>query len=246
MFSIFTKKTHTKIDFSALRTDMHSHLLPGIDDGATDVQNSIELINGLEDLGFEKFITTPHILQGMYNNDASTIDAASAILRNELQLQGKEISIHAAAEYYMDDYFDSITEQDLPLLTLKDKMVLVEFSFIAPPVNYKELLFRLQISGHQPVLAHPERYQYLANNKKIFDELKDSGCLFQLNILSLAGYYGRPAMDLARYLISKNYVDLMGTDLHHVRHLHALQNAPQVMSAISNLMNTGRILNPLL
>lgn len=246
MFSIFKKKYTTKSDYSGLRTDMHSHLLPGIDDGATDVHNSIELVKGLVDLGYEKFITTPHIFWDMYKNDAHTIGAARKILKEEMALQKMDVSLNAAAEYYLDEHFDTITEQKIPLLTLKDKMVLVEISFISPPVNFKDLLFRMEIDGYQPVLAHPERYLYLANNKKIIDNLKNSGCLFQLNLLSLAGYYGKPTADLAQYLIKMNYIDLLGTDLHHLRHLEALRFSPHIMGTVSALLDSGRILNPTL
>lgn len=244
MFSIFKKRKAEKTDFSALRTDMHSHLLPGIDDGATDVHNSIELMKGLQDLGFEKFITTPHIFRDMYKNNAITINAAHQKLLGEMNDQQITTPLSAAAEYYLDDYFDSLLELKTPLLTIKDKMVLVEFSFIAPSANFKDQLFQVQINGYQPVLAHPERYSYLMNNKKIFADLKDIGCFFQLNLLSLTGYYGKPAAELAQYLTKMNYIDFLGTDLHHLRHLEALRTSPLIMSAVSELLDSGKILNP--
>lgn len=244
MFSIFRKKYTVKTDFSALRADMHSHLLPGIDDGATDVPNSIELINGLKDLGYEKFITTPHIFWDMYKNDPVTIGEAHRKLLKEMNTLDIDIPLSAAAEYYLDDHFDMLLEEKTPLLPVKDKMVLVEFSFIAPSVNFKNQLFQMQINGYQPILAHPERYSYLINNKKIFDDLKSDGCLFQLNLLSLTGYYGKPAADLAQYLIKMNYVDLLGTDLHHLRHLEALRFSSNLMASVSSLLDSGRILNP--
>lgn len=246
MFSIFKKKYAAKNDFSRLSTDMHSHLLPGIDDGSTGVNNSIELIKGLQELGFKKFITTPHIFWDMYKNDATTIESARLALEKEMESIEMITPLLTAAEYYLDDYFDGLLEKNTPLLTIKDMMVLVEFSFIAPSANFKQQLFQLQIKGYQPVLAHPERYLYLANNKKMFDEMKNSGCLFQLNLLSLTGYYGKPTADLAHYLIKMNYIDLLGTDLHHLRHLEALRLSPDIMAPISTLLDSGRILNPTL
>jgi len=244
MFSIFKRKHPVANDFSGLNTDMHSHLLPGIDDGSTDPGNSIQLIKGLQDIGYSKFITTPHILWDMFRNNPTTINAAHQTLKAEISNSGMTTNVHAAAEYYMDDHFDELLESNDSLLTIKDKMVLVEFSFVSTPINYKNQFFQLQIGGYQPILAHPERYLYLGGNKKVFDDLKSAGCLFQVNILSLAGYYGKPTQELAQYLLKKNYIDLLGTDLHHLRHLEALRSSPHIMPAVQSLLQSGQLLNP--
>ena len=112
------------------------------------------------------------------------------------------------------------------------------------PLNWKDSIFNLQLSGYQPILAHPERYGYLAHNKGVYDELKSLGCLFQVNLLSLTGYYNKTAQDLAHYLLDKKYVNLLGTDLHHTRHLESLQNAGSIMPAINKLLDSGSLLNP--
>lgn len=246
MFSIFKKKPIVEVDLSALKTDMHSHLLPGIDDGAPDTSTSIQLINGLQELGFQKFITTPHILSGMYDNDANTIGQAYSRLSNELLQQNLKVDISAAAEYFLDDHFEHLLEARVPFLTIKDNLVLVEFSFMAISANYKRQLFQLQIMGYQPILAHPERYAYLTKSLGIFDELKNAGCLFQLNLLSISGGYGKPTMELANTLIKKDYIDFISTDLHHSRHLEAIRHSPQIMPTINKLLDGGRLLNPVL
>jgi len=219
---------------------MHSHLLPGIDDGSPDAMVSAELKKGLEDLGYSQFITTPHIMWDMYKNTAATIDAALKILQENNQ----HSNIRPAAEYFMDDYFDGMLVNEKPLLAISGKKILVEFSFIAPPIGLKDQLFRLQIKGYEPILAHPERYAYFAGNKSVFDEFKSMGCLFQLNLLSLSGYYGRIAQDLAVWLVSKNYIDFVGTDLHHHRHLDALRSGKRIMPVVHQLLESGRLLNP--
>jgi tyrosine-protein phosphatase YwqE len=101
----------------------------------------------------------------------------------------------------------------------------------------------MQIKGYQPVLAHPERYLYMKENKVFYDMLKDAGCLFQLNLLSLINYYGKGSADLADYLIKKNYINLLGTDLHHVRHLDALHHLGPATSTIQKLLDSGKLLN---
>lgn len=245
MFSIFNKKKRARLDLSGLVADMHSHLLPGIDDGSPDTETSLQLINGLQELGYRKFITTPHILWDMYKNDATTIDAAYQELQQAAQQQNNaDVPIKAAAEYFLDEHFDELLENNVPLLTLHKNWVLVEFSFVTTPLNFKDKLFNMQMRGYQPVLAHPERYLYFMSDRKWYDELKDAGCFFQLNILSLTGYYGKASLQLAQYLIGKRYINLLGTDCHHFRHLNTLRNAHNIMEPVSSLLDSGQLLNP--
>lgn len=245
MLDFFRKKTQIP-DLSGISTDMHSHLLPGIDDGSPDPQTSIALIKALMEIGYKKFITTPHIMWDLYQNTNETIKASYNVLQEALIQEGLKVEIRAAAEYYLDDHFNQLLDDKIPLLTIKDKLVLVEFSFVNAPFNLQEMLFKLQLAGYQPVIAHPERYIYLKANKEFYDTLKDAGCIFQLNILSLTNYYGKAPAELANYLIKKDYITLIGTDLHHQRHASAMYHAGSIMDTIRRLLDAGKILNPLL
>ena len=246
MFSIFKKRGSNHIDLSDIATDMHSHFIPAIDDGCDNVESSVILIKGLMDLGYTRIVTTPHIISDMYKNDPEIIGEGHKVLQKGLLAHDLDITTRAAAEYYMDEYFESLLLADAPLLTIKDKMVLVEISFSSAPLNFKEMLFSMQMKGYQPVLAHPERYLYLAGDKLMYDHLRDMGILFQMNILSLANYYGKTATELAHYLIKKGYIDMIGTDMHHYRHLEVLRSSSQIMGPVKALLDTGKILNPLL
>jgi protein-tyrosine phosphatase len=217
------KKAIQSVDLSWLKTDMHSHLIPGIDDGAQDLAASLVLIKGLQKLGYKKIITTPHILWEVYPNTSEIITRGLTTLQKAMTDEGFDITLHAAAEYFIDEYFDDQLKKKIPLLPISGNMVLVEFSMVTAPLDLQQILFEMQIQGYQPVIAHPERYIYLAQRKQFFDELKETGCLFQLNLLSLTGYYGRSVQELAEYLVKKNYYHLAGTDLHNERHLAALQ-----------------------
>ncbi|MDQ3278993.1 MAG: hypothetical protein M3Q06_11750 [Bacteroidota bacterium] len=217
------KKESAPLDLRWLHTDMHSHILPGIDDGSPDVETSIQLIKGLQSMGYQKFIATPHIFWEIHPNTPERITESLANLREGLQEHGMEIDLHAAAEYYIDEHFEGLLQNKTPLLTISENKVLVEFSMVTAPLELQRVIFDLQIAGYQPVIAHPERYTYLLFRKELFDELKEAGCMFQLNLLSLTGYYGRQVQDLAEYLCKKEYYDLAGTDLHHERHLESLQ-----------------------
>ncbi len=244
MFSIFKRKyPASPVNFSDLVTDMHSHLLPGIDDGAADTAASAELKKGLEDLGFRQFIATPHIMWDLYKNTPGTIDTA---LKNLQHNSTQHNNMRIAAEYFMDDYFDGLVNNEKPLLTITGKKVLVEFSFVAAPFDLKEQLFNLQIKGYEPVLAHPERYTYFSGNRAVYDDFKNMGCFFQLNLLSVAGYYGKVVQDLAAWLVNRQYIDFVGTDLHHQRHLEALRAGRNMMPVVQQLLAGGKLQNPLL
>lgn len=239
---LFGKKNKKTFDFSMVHTDMHSHLIPGIDDGSPDLSTSFQLIKGLQELGFKKLITTPHIMQDLYPNTKEIILDKINELNAALGAQEEDMEIQAAAEYFLDDHFSELLKKNEPLLSIGDNRVLVEFSFANPSLGFKEDLFEMQMQGYIPVLAHPERYLYLERNKKFCDELKMSGFLFQLNILSLGNYYGKEVQEFAQYFIKKGYYELVGTDLHHTRHLEALHD-PALIAPLNKLLDSGRIIN---
>jgi protein-tyrosine phosphatase len=222
---------------------MHSHLIPGIDDGAPDQETSLQLIRGLMDLGYKKIITTPHVNGDVFRNTPATIGDGQAAVRRALQREGMKVEFRAAAEYLMDDEFTKTLSAGGPFLTLKDNLILVELSFVVAALNLKDMLFQLQLKGYQPVLAHPERYLYFAGNKAWYDQLRDSGCYFQLNLLSFSGYYGREARDLAVYLVKKGYVEFLGTDLHHPRHLELLRSSQVIAKTVRQLEDKGLLRN---
>lgn len=244
MLKFFSKSKEVpgKTDFSALKVDMHSHLLPGIDDGSPSIAQSLALIKGMKELGYTKLITTPHVMWDMYKNTHEIILQKLSLLREAVIKEGIEIEINAAAEYFLDDHVHDLVRDNTPLLTISGNMVLVEFSLAYPSHSLKDILFEMQMQNYQPIIAHPERYLYLEKNKDFYEELKDLGCLFQLNILSVTGYYGKSAQELAQHLVKKGYYDLIGTDLHGDRHLDALHN-PALMVTLNKLLDSGKIRN---
>ena len=219
----FKKKNIPSLNLGWLRTDMHSHLIPGIDDGAKDITSSLELIRGFIDLGYKKIITTPHVLWEIYPNTPDIISRGLTELKAAVDKEGLVIELHGAAEYFVDDHFEDELRKKTPLLCINNNMVLVEFSMVTAPFDLQKVIFELQMQEYQPVIAHPERYTYLSRNIAMLEQLKDAGCIFQINLLSLTGYYGRSVQELAEYLILNNYYELAGTDLHHSHHLSALQ-----------------------
>lgn len=243
MFSLFKKKQPEFTgNLSVLKCDMHSHLIPGIDDGSPDMDTSIQLIEGLRDAGYEKLITTPHLMLDLYPNNRQIIMRGYEKLKAELEKRKINIGLQAAAEYFLDDHFDSLLQKDEPLLTIKDNLVLVEFSFASASFDYKEKLFNLQMKGYKPILAHPERYAYFHQKPEIYEELRNAGCLFQINILSLSGYYGKGVAQMAAWLVKHRYVELLGTDLHHHKHLMHLQT-PELYQKVNEIAAAVPLLN---
>ena len=244
MFGLFRKKEYESADLSGLVADMHSHLVPGIDDGATDLESAIVMIRAMHGLGYRKFITTPHVQWEMYKNTHEIIENGAKQVQARLAETEMKVEFRAAAEYYLDEHVDELLENNIPLLTIHKNKVLVEFSFIRQPIDLYEKLFELQIKGYQPIIAHPERYLYLGAHKEIYDKLHDMDCVFQLNLLSLVGYYGKKQEELAQYLIKKKYVSLLGSDLHNIRHVNILRASSTISTTVNRLLDAGVLLNP--
>lgn len=210
-------------DFSFLGTDMHSHFIPGIDDGAQTVEDSITLIKGMKEMGYSKIVTTPHIKVDSYPNTPKTINAGLEKLKAAMKEQGVEMPIHAAAEYFIDDYFYKLIEEE-QLLTVHNNEVLVEISFMFEPLQLSEIIFRMQTNGYQPIMAHPERYMYFHKDLDKYRELKDRGCYLQLNLNALTGYYGKPTKNIAEQLLKDGMYDYCGSDMHHEQHAKVLNS----------------------
>ena len=198
--------------------DIHSHLLPGIDDGATCIEDTMNLVNGLEEIGFKKFITTPHIMSDIWKNTPALISEKLSSTISELKVPNIDNRLRAAAEYMIDSEFTNLFKKK-SLLTLKDNYVLVEISYLNPPIQLYDILFELQVGGYQPVLAHPERYNFYHNSLDEYKKLKNAGCLFQLNMLSTTGYYGERVAKAADLLLQNGLISFIGSDVHHNRHL---------------------------
>lgn len=209
-------------DLSVFQTDVHSHLIPGIDDGVQTIEESIEMIKALSALGFKKLITTPHIMSDYFRNTPEIILEGLDKVREAIKKHNIPITLDAAAEYYLDEqFFDKIKEEKL--LTFGKNYVLFEVSYINPPDTLYMILFELNIRGYIPVLAHPERYPFWYSKFEEYYKIKEAGALFQLNTNSLVGYYGHPAKKIAERMLDENMIDFIGSDLHGQRHLTALQ-----------------------
>ncbi|SDP87557.1 Tyrosine-protein phosphatase YwqE [Mucilaginibacter sp. OK268] len=224
MFGLFKKKKerHANFNYDSIMVDMHSHVLPGIDDGAKTPEDSIILIRKMIELGIKKIIATPHIMVDFYRNTPETINNALNILKAELIKENIDIPVEAAAEHYFDETFEARVDERR-LLTMGDNYALFEFSFINKPPNAITVIQKMNDMGYKPILAHPERYPYM--DLEQFKNLHTWGCNFQLNTISLTGYYGREAKKMAESLIDNELIDFISSDMHHPKHAAALKDA---------------------
>lgn len=202
---------------------MHSHILPGIDDGAKNIEESIVLIEKLKSLGYHKLIATPHIMGDYFRNSPEKILKALDLVRNEVDRRNIDIEIAAAAEYYLDEFFEQNLQQN-NVLTFSNYL-LFELSYVNEPNNIEEIIQRIRDKGYAPILAHPERYGYFHQSTEHYEEIKSWGCYLQLNTISLTGYYGKGVQKVANKLVSMEIIDFLGSDAHHLKHIQALEES---------------------
>jgi protein-tyrosine phosphatase len=246
LFGLFknNKKALAPADMSVLKTDMHSHLIPGIDDGSKSMDESVALIAKLKEAGFSRIITTPHIMSDFYKNNPDIILAGLDNLRLAVVSAGIDITIDAAAEYLVDDGFEKKLAQN-NLMTFGDKYLLVELSYYNMYHGFFNVVFNLNIDGYKIILAHPERYGYFHDRFDVYEDLKARGLYFQLNTISLSGYYTPKVQKTAEKLIDMGLYDFAGSDMHNMDYM---LNFRKALSSpyMHKLIESGKLMNHLL
>ena len=220
MFSFFQKKNIVS-DIEWLGVDIHSHLLPGIDDGSKTMEQTLTYVRRLQDLGFSKLFCTPHIYSDFYPNTPETILPVLSSVLAEVKANGLQVEMGAAAEYMAQSDFVAAPG----LLTLPGNHILIEMSYLVDTPNLDQIIFDLQVKGYKVILAHPERYNFYHKTAERYHRIKETGCFMQLNLLSVLGYYGKSVQKMAEYLLEHKVYDFAGTDLHHDKHLSVLSTA---------------------
>ena len=224
IFNLFKSKPTLKELIPEGFVDIHSHVLPGIDDGAKNIKESVELIEKMNEIGFAKIIATPHTYPGLYENNKESILSSYNSIKNKLD---DCINIDFASEYLIClEFREKARNRDI--LKLKDEYVLIEMSYQSPPINLYETIFEINTLGYKPILAHPERYSFLFNDFRQFSKLKKFGLKFQLNLLSVVGYYGEDIVRASEKLLKNGMIDYVGSDIHNINHFNALSRNLQI------------------
>tara|TARA_B100000941_G_C28442886_1_gene520648 strand:+ start:290 stop:1039 length:750 start_codon:yes stop_codon:yes gene_type:complete len=233
LLNIFKSKPTLKELIPKGFVDIHSHVLPGIDDGARNIKESIELILAMKELGYSKIIATPHIYPGVYENDNFTISKSFNSVKNSI---GNGLILKYSSEYMIDYNLIEKSENN-KLLTIKDRYVLIELGFMNIQHNFHEILYKIQVNKYIPVIAHPERCLYFLNDLKYLYKLKKIGCKFQINLLSIYGYYGPDVFKLCNFLIKNEMVDFIGSDFHSLKHINFLKKENGKFKSIKSKYN---------
>ena len=237
IFNLFKSKPTLKDLIPEGFVDIHSHILPGIDDGAKNIEESLLLISKMKKLGFSKFIATPHTYPGLYENSNETI------ISSYNKIKSKVLNIKVASEYMIGAYLSERLEKK-DLLTLDGKSLLTELSFISEPLNLREMIFKIQTNDYVPILAHPERYKFYHNDFKKYYNLKKLGCKFQINLLSVLGYYGKDVLKITDKLLSKNLVSFAGSDIHNIHQIDYINNPKnKVKLSYKNIEKLEKVMN---
>lgn len=241
MFSFFRKKRQpASLPFT---TDIHAHVIPGVDDGATDPANAADIIEGMREWGIKRIIASPHYTLGTFENTPAKLQPAYDALKEELKKRGTDIDISFGGEYRIDDHFMNCLESG-EISLMPNQHILIENSFLQEPGNLDRLVFDLQVKGLRPIMAHPERYAYYHNKFGRYQKLHDAGLSFQINLLSIAGAYGKEVEKIAEKLMDAGLVDYVGTDIHNLRHVEIINQYLRTKNAEKHFHTlAGRIRN---
>ena len=215
-----TKKEQEKLFY---QTDVHSHILPGVDHGSQSVEQSLEMLRAEAAMGIKRVILTSHVTAITFENTRETLMDAFMKLKDAVTDEGLDIDLCLSAEYRMDEYFDKEYAAD-HLLPMPGNHILLENSFQQELMNLDELLFDMQVKGYRTILAHPERYTYYSRRRKRYEQLHNAGARFQVNILSFTGYFGEEARDSALWFVRNGMIDYLGSDMHNLKHAHIIMD----------------------
>ena len=210
-------------------TDIHSHIIFDVDDGSKSIEESLELLKMLSSVGFNNVIMTPHYIEDTeycsYNPEK--LEKLN-ILRDEVKKHNIGINLYLGNEIFINDHIvEGIQEGKIYTLN-NTKYLLFELPFHNQILGLADFVYEMKIAGYVPILAHPERYSYFQNNYDLVDELKEEGLLFQCNYASILGYYGKESEKLLKYMLKNEYVDYLGTDIHHTSKAYVIDNFKKI------------------
>lgn len=240
MFNFFRKKKNNKLFYS---TDVHCHILPGVDHGATDIQNGLDLLKAEIDMGISHFILTPHVTKSTFENTSESILSAFETFKAAIQAEGLDVTIHPSAEYRLDELsLEQINGKKY--IAMPNEHILLENAYQQERLDLDEILFDVQVKNLTPIMAHPERFKYYAINKQRLVQLHNAGALFQVNLMSFTGYFGETAKQSAKWLLEHDLIDLLGSDIHNMQHVEIIQKfiTTKEYSKLAKTLD-GRLLN---
>ena len=217
-------------------TDVHSHILFGVDDGSSSIDESIELLKELKKVGFNNVILTPHYIDSSeYNLKNDVKKERFILLQKAIEKNNLDINIHLGNEIFIDEAILDFLKKKLVFTLNNTKCVLIELPFHNRIINLEDIIYEIKHAGLIPVIAHPERYSYFQKDYDLVSELRNEGVMFQGNFSSILGYYGKDAMKLMKYMLKNGYIDFLGTDIHHIKKKYVIDNFKKIEKKIKKI-----------
>lgn len=222
MFKLFNRKSKETPQL-CYSTDVHSHILPGVDHGAATVDDSLEMLRAQLDMGITRVMCTSHVTAETFENTPESLTHAWEVLKQAIAAEGLPVEVFPSAEYRIDEYWNKEYAAG-HVLPMPGNYLLLENSFVQELIGIDELMFDVQVKGYHPILAHPERYGYYHHRHDRYEHLHRSGVKFQVNLLSLAGYFGKGAKIQALWMLENNLCDMLGSDMHFMEHAEVIKD----------------------
>lgn len=217
-------------------TDIHSHILFGVDDGSRSIEESIKLLKKLKSVGFNHVILTSHYIEGSeYNADNSKKREIFLKLKQRIVDENIDIDITLGNEIFINDHIIPLINDGYISPIGDSKYLLVELPFHNKLLNLEDIIYEIKISGYTPIIAHPERYTYLQEDYSLVDALRKDGNLFQANYASILGHYGKGAEKLMKYMLKNRYIDYLGTDIHRAEKDYVVTNFEKIIKHIKKV-----------
>lgn len=202
--------------------DCHCHLLPGVDDGVQETDDTVQILEEWEALGVKEVWLTPHIMEDIPNKPTELRERFLTLTGTITKT--KTMELHLAAEHMMDGLFlKRLEKNDVMPIGDDGSRLLVETSYYTPPMTMKDIMEKVKLKGYHPILAHPERYQYM--EKADYKRWKQRGVLLQLNVPSIVGAYGPEVQRKAEWLLKEGMYDCCGTDIHSISQVEIFLNS---------------------
>lgn len=210
--------------------DFHNHIIFDVDDGAQDIEQSIKMLKEAQEAGITDVILTPHYMEEYYEVGTKAIAKRMEIINQEIEKNNINIKLHQSNEVYITSNIINLLKNERVSTVAGSKYVLMETPMLQVPMNFRQIIYDLKSNGYIPVIAHPERYEYIQKNPQIVYDLIQDGVLFQSNIGSIIGIYGNDAKKTVKKLLKHKMVHFIGTDTHRPNSIY-----PKVEKALKKL-----------
>lgn len=214
--------------------DIHSHILPGLDDGSVDLDTTIRMLQNAERCGTKAIIATPHYYRGYFENEFDAVARLVELLKCDMADRGMDINIYPGQEVFLDKHTVEMYKRGLIRGLNGSRYLLVEMPMQDYDASFLDIVYELRLLGAVPVIAHPERYTYIIDKVEVINSFVEEGCLFQINTGSITGIFGKPVQKTARVLIENGLCNFVASDAHtNHKRCTGLSDAFEIVRRIS-------------